>query len=65
LWGVELASRGLAKRLVETARGKGVLLLAGGPEGRVAQIVPPLSIATDLLWTAVEILERALGETEA
>lgn len=65
LWGVELASRGRAKRLVETARGKGVLLLAGGPEGRVAQIVPPLSIASDLLWTAVEILERALGETEA
>lgn len=62
LWGVELASRDLAKRWLEAARGRGVLLLAGGPEGRVAQIVPPLAIAEQQLWTALEILEQALRE---
>jgi 4-aminobutyrate aminotransferase-like enzyme len=60
LWGVELASRPLARRWVEAARGRGVLLLAGGPEGRVGQIVPPLSITERQLWAAVEILEAEL-----
>jgi 4-aminobutyrate aminotransferase-like enzyme len=60
LWGVELADRALAKRWIEVARGRGVLLLAGGPAGRVAQIVPPLAIAEHQLWAALKILEEAL-----
>ena len=61
LWGVELASRESAKRLVEGALQRGVLLLAGGPEGRVAQIVPPLTIPEHLLDLALDLLEEALG----
>ncbi len=44
LWGIELADRAAAGRLVQGALRRGVLLLAGGPEGRVAQIVPPLTV---------------------
>jgi 4-aminobutyrate aminotransferase / (S)-3-amino-2-methylpropionate transaminase / 5-aminovalerate transaminase len=62
LWGIELATREDAKRLVAGALARGVLLLAGGPEGRVAQIVPPLAIAEPQLFQAVEILEAVLAE---
>lgn len=62
LWGVELASRDFAKRLTAEALARGVLLLAGGPQGRVAQIVPPLLIPEPLLDAALTILEEALEE---
>lgn len=61
LWGIELVSRESAKRLVERALQRGVLLLAGGPEGRVAQVVPPLTIPQHLLDLALDLLEEALG----
>ena len=60
LWGVELDSAPAAERLVSGAEARGVLLLAGGPEGRVAQVVPPLSIADGQLAGALDILEEAL-----
>jgi 4-aminobutyrate aminotransferase-like enzyme len=62
LWGVELASRDAAGAFVEAARRRGVLLLAGGPEGRVAQLVPPLSITRKQLSSALALLEAALTE---
>ncbi len=61
LWGLELESAAAAKRLVRRALELGVLLLAGGPEGRVAQIAPPLSIDEALLANALEAVEAALG----
>ncbi len=61
LWGVELRSAKIAKRWTAEALSKGVILLAGGPEGRVAQIVPPLTIPEELLGTALDLLEEALG----
>lgn len=60
LWGIELASREAAKRLVEESLRRGLLLLAGGPEGRVAQIVPPLTIAEDQIEAAMDTLELGL-----
>jgi 4-aminobutyrate aminotransferase-like enzyme len=63
LWGVELGSREAAKRLVGQALARGVLLLAGGPEGKVAQIVPPLNIATEQLAVALGILEETLASS--
>ena len=39
---------------------RGVLLLAGGPEGRVAQLVPPLTVNEEQLAAAVGILEEVL-----
>ena len=63
LWGVELRSAGIAKRWTAAALARGIILLAGGPEGRVAQIVPPLTIPEELLEKALGILEQALEET--
>lgn len=62
LWGIQLRSREIAKRWVTEAQSRGVLLLAGGPEGRVAQLVPPLTVKDEQLAVAVEILESALGD---
>jgi 4-aminobutyrate aminotransferase-like enzyme len=61
LWGVELCSRQAAGAWVAAARRRGVLILAGGPEGRVAQLVPPLTIAEPQLTGALDLLEEALG----
>jgi len=61
LWGIEMRSPQIAKRWVSAARSRGVLLLSGGPEGRVAQIVPPLTIADGQLEAAVRILETGLA----
>jgi 4-aminobutyrate aminotransferase-like enzyme len=60
LWGVELASREAAHRWTGEALRRGVLMLAGGPEGKVAQIVPPLTIARPQLALALDLLEEAL-----
>lgn len=59
LWGIELRSRAVAQRWVTESQSRGVLLLAGGPEGRVAQLVPPLTVKEEQLAVAVEILEHA------
>jgi len=61
LWGAEVADRAAAGRLVAGALARGVLVLAGGPAGRVAQIVPPLTIAEEQLAAAVGLLEEVLA----
>jgi 4-aminobutyrate aminotransferase-like enzyme len=60
-----LAGRAAAGRLVLAARRRGVLLLAGGPEGRVAQLIPPLTITRRQLDAALDLLADALEETSA
>ncbi|HEY2739111.1 MAG TPA: aminotransferase class III-fold pyridoxal phosphate-dependent enzyme, partial [Thermoanaerobaculia bacterium] len=60
LWGIELATTGAAKAWVSAAQERGVLFLAGGPEGRVAQVVPPLNIPEEQLARALDILQEAL-----
>ncbi len=62
LWGIELATRRHAAAFTRAAAARGVLLLAGGPEGRVAQILPPLTIPRRRLEQALALLEDALGE---
>jgi len=61
LWGVEIAFADLAKAWTAAARERGVLLLAGGPEGRVAQLVPPLTVSEAQLAAALDILDRSLA----
>ena len=58
LWGVQLRTAEIAKKWMLAAWSRGVLLLAGGPEGRVAQLVPPLTIREEQLAGAVGILEE-------
>jgi 4-aminobutyrate aminotransferase-like enzyme len=65
LWGVELRSRQAAGAWVAAARRRGVLILAGGPEGRVAQLVPPLTVAEPQLAGALDLLEEALAEASS
>ena len=61
LWGVQFRTAETAKRWMLAAWSRGVLLLAGGPEGRVAQIVPSLTVNEEQLAAAVGILEEVLG----
>jgi 4-aminobutyrate aminotransferase-like enzyme len=58
LWGIQFRTAEAAKVWMLEAWSRGVLLLAGGPEGRVAQLVPPLTIREEQLAAAVGILEE-------
>lgn len=62
IWGVELRSREAAARLVDSAAANGILLLAGGPLGRVAQVCPPLVCTDEQLQVALSALERCAGD---
>lgn len=61
LWGLEMQSRAAAARTVAAALGRGLLVLAGGPQGRVVQLVPPLTITKTQLRAALDILEEVLA----
>ena len=61
LWGVEMKTAEAARAWTGKALARGVILLAGGPEGKVAQIVPPLTIPEEMLERALNILEETLG----
>lgn len=60
LWGLELDHPQRAAQCVQRAWSKGLLMLAGGPEGRVAQLVPPLVIHRHQLDHTLECLESIL-----
>jgi 4-aminobutyrate aminotransferase-like enzyme len=62
LWGIAFRTAAAARRFTALAMQRGVLLLAGGPEGRVAQLVPPLTIDEPLLDAALAILESCLAD---
>ncbi len=61
LWGLVLPDPATAARLIHRARRRGLLLLAGGPEGRVAQLIPPLTITRRQLDHALDLLEDTLA----
>jgi acetylornithine/succinyldiaminopimelate/putrescine aminotransferase len=61
LWGVQLRAAETAKKWMLAAWSRGVLILAGGPEGRVAQLVPPLTVNEEQLEEAIRILEESLA----
>jgi acetylornithine/succinyldiaminopimelate/putrescine aminotransferase len=63
LWGIQLRTAEIAKRWMLGAWSRGILLLAGGPEGRVAQLVPPLTIREEQLAAAAGILEGVFATT--
>ncbi len=57
LWGIQFRTAKASKAWMLDAWSRGVLLLAGGSEGRVAQLVPPLTIREEQLEGGVGILE--------
>ncbi len=61
LWGVQFRTKEVAKKWMLAAWSRGVLILAGGPEGRVAQFVPPLTVNEEQLEEAIRILEESLA----
>lgn len=61
LWGIELAKASDAARLVDLARSRGLLLLAGGSDGRVVQLVPALTIGLHQLEHSLSLLEDSFG----
>lgn len=63
-FGLEFESREPAGRFQAAAWRNGVLLLAGGPEGKVAQLAPCLNITGAQLEAALQALERALLATD-
>ena len=64
LWGFELADADLGAVVVREAWRRGILVLVGGPEGRVGQIVPPLVVTRQQLDHALGALEEILGSLE-
>lgn len=65
LWGLELDDRQRAADFSTLCRRQGLLILAGGAEGRVAQLVPPLNISERQLEAGLEIVERVLHDLSA
>jgi 4-aminobutyrate aminotransferase-like enzyme len=62
LWALELDSAARARSLVAACRERGVLVLAGGPLGRVVELAPPLVITDAQLDAALAALGAALAE---
>jgi 4-aminobutyrate aminotransferase-like enzyme len=62
MWGVELANSATAHRLARALLERGVLALAGGPDGSVLQLVPPLVISESQLFGALDIIASSLKE---
>lgn len=60
-WGVELSSPEDARELLERLLGDGLLALAGGPDGRVLQLCPPLVITDRQLAFTLDSIEAHLG----
>ena len=60
LWGLELPDAALAATLVDALRRRGLLLLRGGPSGRVVELLPPLVIAAGQLGFALAALRDGL-----
>jgi len=61
LWGIELDRPETAKGLAESLLQRGVLALAGGADGTVLQIVPPLTITEAQLTAGLDLLDAALA----
>ena len=64
LHGIELDHPKNAGLLMEGCWKRGLLILAGGAEGRVAQIVPPLTLTDQQLDHGLEIFESVLRTLE-
>ncbi len=56
LWAIQCATRAQARDLVDGARAGGLVLLAGGPDAQVVQVVPPLAITDQQLGYVVDTL---------
>lgn len=65
LWGLELPTAAAAASLVERLRNRGLLLLRGGPAGRVVELLPPLVLSDEQLAFALAVLGDELAAATA
>jgi 4-aminobutyrate aminotransferase-like enzyme len=65
LWGIELATPAAAAELARGCRAEGVLVLAGGAEGRVIELAPPLTIAEPQLAAVLAIVAATAARLPA
>ena len=65
LWALELADAAAAAALASRLAGRGLLVLAGGPEGRVVELAPPLTIAETPLAAGLELVASELVRVAA
>ncbi|HLF56123.1 MAG TPA: aminotransferase class III-fold pyridoxal phosphate-dependent enzyme [Thermoanaerobaculia bacterium] len=61
LWGIEVVDAASARRVVAHCRAEGVLVLAGGPDGRVIELSPPLTISDAQIDAALGVLAGAVA----
>jgi 4-aminobutyrate aminotransferase / (S)-3-amino-2-methylpropionate transaminase / 5-aminovalerate transaminase len=62
LWGIEWRTPAAAAAFVLRARRRGLLVLAGGATGCVAQLLPPLTLTERQLDCALAVLRAAAAE---
>jgi 4-aminobutyrate aminotransferase-like enzyme len=60
MWGVPVTSAADARRVVNAALARGILVLQAGPEGNVLSITPPLVITQRQLLHAIDVIEEVL-----
>jgi len=64
VWALELDTAAAARALTAACRARGVLLLCGGPQGRVVQLAPPLTLTDAQLAAALDALAASLAVAE-
>jgi acetylornithine/succinyldiaminopimelate/putrescine aminotransferase len=62
LWGLTWTTADAARAFARACLARGVLVLAGGPDGRATQLSPPLVLTAEQLARACQEIERALAE---
>jgi 4-aminobutyrate aminotransferase-like enzyme len=65
LWGLEWTDSAAARSFTASCLERGLLLLAGGPQGRVSQLAPPLVLTDAQLACALEQIEAVLPTVRA
>lgn len=65
IWGLELPTAAAAASLVDRLRNRGLLLLRGGPAGRVVELLPPLVLSDEQLAFALAVLGDELAAATA
>ncbi len=62
IWGIDVHSEELSKKIVNECFNNGLILERAGRENRVVKIMPPLTIDNDVLLEGLEILSKAISK---
>ena len=62
IWGIDVHSEELSKKIVNECFNNGLILERAGRENSVVKIMPPLTIDNDTLLKGLEILSKAVDK---